>query len=363
MIDIRLFSRWFISRIRSKTLSQEVLQLKLVNLGNYLKRINYLGYDGKIGNPVKEISTVYSSSLMGWYYLYLLTSNQSFLDNSHFCLERILNSQTKNGCWLFPYAFRKNPPDHPYACENFMTLRSLFFAYDNFDQSPNVKNAIERSIEFLRNQIGYKGGIFWYSRTDKIEVPNISSMAANAFSRASRIFHDSELLKQSREFADYCVKEQSGDGAYPYFANDRMIYIPYHALEMWELVEANEILNDKKIYASIERAKLFLIRYLSRFKYLSAIPSNSIRRKIIFKTPIWSAKAFLYTGEFDRALEHFYRGLMMFEDPAGDHYFYYLNDIGPRKISCKFPLFTSQFIRYNAFALEIGSSILKEWSN
>ncbi len=353
------FVRWYVARLASaKKLSWEYITERVLALSDWLRQRDYIGYDVRVGNPPRTMSTVLGSCLMGWINLYRLSSEDRYLREGEQCLERILAMQRPEGSWLFPYRFRSNPADFPYACENFMTLRALFHYMDHIGTDERVVRSVRLALDFLVDSIGYEGGVFWYSSADKIRVPNISSMASNAFARATLLFDEDRYLKQARVFAEYCVESQGSNGAYPYYVDDPMVYIPYHALETWELQEANEVIHSDEILASTSRARDYLDSYLRLHGYASYNTDIGRRQRQLFKTPLWIAKAFLAKEDYVRALEHFARALTIFRVPGKAYYFYILYRICLAGLIVECPILPSAFIRYNASCFEIGSSLI-----
>jgi|GEM_PF-3204959 hypothetical protein len=336
---------------------------RIIQIGEKLHNKDYLGYDVSINNPIAEISTVLSLSLVGWLNLYKLTNNEEYLENANYCIIKLLKSQNKNGSWLFPYFFRKNPANYSYACENFMTIRPLFFALEfPINHRDLVIESIRKNIDFLLKDIGYKKGIFWYSANDKIEVPNISSMAANVFSKASVLFDQKEYFYLAIDFAEYCIDQQLENGGYSYFSNDKMVYIPYHALEIWELFEANNILNKIEIEKSINFAINYLSQYFLNHGYQSRYPHKKISQSILFKTYIWAAKAFILTNHFEIGFDNFFNGLRKFSLP-GDNFFYLIREFDLKLFTISIPFFKTQYIRYHASLFETGTFLLLKWKD
>jgi len=60
--------RWYKTQLLIEYIrpSLEDIRDLTLNLGNWLKDQRYMGKDVKITNPSKEMSTVYSFSLIGW---------------------------------------------------------------------------------------------------------------------------------------------------------------------------------------------------------------------------------------------------------------------------------------------------------
>ena len=334
----------------------------ILSIGHNLKQKKYIGFDVKVGNPDRLLSTVLSLSLVGWLNLFNIDKTEKYLQNANECIELLLEHQLDDGSWLFPYAFRNNPPHFPYSCENFMTVRPLMFALDfPINHKAEALVAIEKNLRFLEDDIGYHNGIFWYSSADHIEVPNISAMATNIFAQASLIFNDQDYLNMSKNFAEYCIKNQTNDGAYPYFSNQNMVYIPYHALEIWELNEANELLNLVDLEASIKKAISYLHNYLDNNGFRSRIPGRWIKHAILLKTYIWSAKASLLAGDFDKGLVYYTKGLQKFLSPE-NKYFYLIQEYDFQFFSVQIPKINTQFIRYLASLFEIGTLVLRKWN-
>jgi tetratricopeptide (TPR) repeat protein len=240
-----------------------------------------------------------------------------------------------------------------------MTVRSLFYYLEHVGHNERVIEAIDKNLHFLKTSIGYKDGVFWYSAADKIKVPNISSMAANAFARASRVLGNTEYLQLAKEFFNYCVDQQHPDGGYSYFEGEEMVYMPYHALEIWELQEANELLYNDRAEDSLKKATEYLTNFFATHGY----DSTNIKKKgqlpiILFKTPLWGAKAFVSRGNYSQALKHYKSALRFFSIPRQPYYFYLLKEMKIWKKTHQNPVWESQFIRYNASCFEIGSRIL-----
>jgi len=350
---------WYKEHIKKKEYPIEDIVLKL---GEKLKENNYEGIDVNKNYSKRNLSTVYAFCSNGWINLYKISNKKTYLAEAENCVQKILEMQTDEGVWLFPYAFRKNPPNFVYACENFMTLNALLKYYIEVEESLQIKNSIFKALKAITNKVGYtKEGCFFYSPTDKIKVPNISSMAASIFSRAGFLFKKKEFIKKAILFSNYCIKNQNADGGYRYFEENEMVYLPYHALEIWELIDANHILKSQELEQSIERALNYLKKYLSAYGYISK--SNELRRrisKILFKTPLWSAKAFLKYNDIHKCNKHFKAAVTLFKIPKSFQFFYYLNEI---KFNGKpifyFPDFDSIFLRYNASCFDIGSEIFR----
>lgn len=339
-------------------LSEDEIKDIIIILGNWLKDQKYLGIDVTITNPPKEMSTVYSFSLIGWINLYKLYGTKSFLDEAKYCLNRILTEQRPNGEWLFPYKFRRNPAYFPYACENFMTIKSLFTYLNEINQRNDITNSIKKNLDFLINYIGHDEGVFWYSPTDKIKVLNISSMAANIFTKAYVLFNDVNYLKKANIFANYCIANQTIDGAFPYFEGISLVYIPYHALEIWELKEANTILNNKKIETSLEKGIKYLTNYFNEHSY-SSYNQHRKYNTIMFKTPLWYAKAYLTMNDYSSALKHFTNAIYLFQVPKKPYFFNYIKYLLLKEnITPSYLILSSIFMRYNASCFKIGSQLL-----
>jgi len=336
----------------------EDIMLITLNLGNWLKKNKYLGKDVKINNPIKEMSTVYSFSLIGWINLYNLYKKKSYLDEAKYCLKKILKEQKSNGEWLFPYALRNNPEYYPYACENFMTLKSLFMYWNSIEKRKDIRRSIRKNLNFLLNYIGNDEGVFWYSPKDKIKVPNISSMASNIFAKAYILFNDVNYLKLADKFIKYCITNQATNGAFHYFEGESLVYIPYHALEIWELKEANTILNSKAIESSLRKAIKYLTEYFKEYSY----SSNNLDKKfitVIFKTPLWATEAYLAMDDYFSALKHFKKAVCLFQVPGKPYFFNYIMGLLLKNTFIPiWPKLRSVFMRYNASCFEIGSKLL-----
>lgn len=359
MTSVMNLIKWYRARLSGgQRLSLRGIRARVINLGNWLKERNYIGFDVRADAPPREISTVYGFGLNGWINLYRLSGQEAFLREAEACLERLLATQTLEGVWLFPYPFRNNSANFPYACENFMTLRALFYYWEHVERSPRVVQSIQVCMDFLIESIGYEGGIFWYSSADRIKVPNISSMAANAFARAYLVLGDGRYIKQAKIFADYCVDKQSSDGAYPYFEGKDMVYVPYHALETWELQEANDVIKSDRIEKSTNQAMIYLTDCFRTRGYTSYSTGRSIRHTYLFKTPLWGAKAYLSKRDLTSASKHLGRALSIFQSPGRACYFYILRRIGVTGLALEYPVLCSTFIRYNASCFEIGTSLL-----
>lgn len=337
-----------LERIRAGTLA----------LGDWLKGQNYVGVDVAVGNPPKQLSTVLGFSLTGWVNLHTASGEPQFLREAEQCLERLLAMQTPEGAWLFPYRFRNNRPDFPYACESFMTLRALLHYCEHVEPDQQVARSIQRGIHFLVENIGCEAGIFWYSAADRITVPNVSSLAANVFARASRVLNNHRYLEQAKVLADYCIDQQTEEGAYPYFGGGDMVYVPYHALEIWELQEANEVIHSEKITDSTNRGVDYLTNYFRTRGYLSRSTEQGFRHTYLFKTPLWGARAYLVKKDPANSLKHFAHAVSLFQFPRKPCYFYLLHRTRLSGFSIDFPILRSTFIRYNASCFEVGSRLL-----
>lgn len=346
---------------------QELLELKtkILSLGSWLENKHYKGIDVSIKNPPKEISSTIAFSCIGWINFYLKYGEKDYLIKAENCLLKLLRMKSDEDLWLFPYKFRDNPPNFPYSCENFMTLNALFYYMDKIRKREDIVENIERTLNSMLNRIEYtQNGCFYYSPRDKIKVPNISSMAANIFAKAYLIYNDNSYLEKAHLFANYCIKNQRDDGGYNYFSNQKMVYIPYHALEIWELLEANRIIKSSELKKSINKAIDFIREYYNKNHYFSCdTHSRSVIKKftILFKTPLWMAKAFLMAGDYHFALKHYKKSIKLFRVSNNSPYYFYLLKIfklGPFKFSR--PQISSIFIRYNASCFEIGSRFLIE---
>jgi len=360
MSPVRDLVAWYKRRSsRGVGLDLAAIRARVLALGAWLKEQDYIGSDVKVGYLPKEISTVLGFALMGWVNLYQSLNESEYLDNAEACLLRLLSTQTAEGAWLFPYPFRQNPSDFPYACENLMTARALLHYCERIRPEDRVLGSIRRVLEFLCEGIGYEGGVFWYSSRDRIKVPNVSSMAANVFARAHRLLGVERYLQLSRQFADYCLDKQNTEGAYPYFADQEMVYIPYHALELWEMHEANEVFGDPRIDDSTDRALTYLSLYLERRGYRSTNLDGGRHYVYLFKTPLWGARAYMSKGQLASALKHLGQAMAIFQHPGQPFHFYMLRKADLLGCSITYPILGSPFIRYNASCFEIGSRLLQ----
>lgn len=350
---------WYGRRVSPRPqLTQERLLSLVRDVGSWLAGKDYVGSDVKAEYPAAELSTALGFAMVGWIELFALLKEPRLVEHAEECLERLLESQTGEGAWPFPYPFGENPAGLVYACETFMTLRSLLHYVEFVEEDERVVESIRRGLDHLVAHVGYEGGVFWYSAADRIVVPNISSMAANVFARAHRLLGREELLEKAQEFAAFCVQQQRQDGAYPYFGLGTKVYIPYHALEIWELQETNEVLADEELRSSVRGAIEYLTRYLRDRGYRSTDIDDRWRTVLLFKTPLWAAKAYLATGDMERAIHHLARSLQLFQIPGEPQCFYMLQRIGSRRIGLERPMMSTTFMRYNASLFEIGSKIL-----
>lgn len=354
-MNISKLLKWY--SFSKRELSIDNIKDEILNLGKWIRNRRYIGVDLDISNAPKEISTVYGFSLVGWINLYNLFKSRKYLKEADYCLEKILSMQTTEGGWLFPYRFRNNPPNFPYACENFMTIESLFQYYKHVKQKKSILKSIEKAILFLVEHIGYEEGIFWYSSTDKINVPNISSMAANVFAKAYLMLNDTSYLEKAKTFANYCIINQTKEGAFPYFEGEDLVYIPYHALETWELKEANEVLKNKKIEKSVRSAMGYLTKHFKNSHY-SSFNIHKNLSSILFKTPLWGAKTYLMYGDYEKAFSHFKNSLLLFRVPNKPYYLYFIRKLTIAQFNLYYPIINSVFMRYNASCFEVGSSLL-----
>ncbi len=351
---------WFNRQSQIYTRNYEDLFRKILDIGYSLTQKKYIGYDVNVRYPAKLISTVLSLSLVGWLNLFSIEKNEEYLQYANNCIDQLLTHQLDDGSWLFPYAFRNNPPEFPYSCENFMTVRPLIYALDfPINNRNKVRAAVRKNLSFLIENIGYQDGLFWYSKSDHIEVPNISSMASNTFAHASALFRDKGYLDLAYSFAKYCIKNQADDGSYPYFANQSMVYIPYHALEIWELIEANEFLKLNEVESSVENAISFLHNFIEKHGFYSKFPKKGFRHSILLKTYIWSAKASLIYGDIERGTKYYLKGLNKFLLPEND-VFYQIKEYDLVLFSFQIPKHKTKFIRYLASLFEIGTILIRK---
>jgi hypothetical protein len=351
----RFWLRWWAQQ--AKPIDAVALRGQLLALGEWLHDSDYVGHDVRPTYLPAAISTVPALAMLGWINLQRLTGEARYEARARACWQRLLDTQTDDGVWPFPYAFRRNPPGHVYACETLMTLRALLDYHKRLSADAETLVRVRAGVEYLLREVGHEGGVFWYSATDHIRVPNISSMAANVLARAGRLLGRDQWLALASELAGYCVAQQRADGAYPYEEGAPRVYIPYHALETWELTEANALLGDPLLAASTERALVYLGVAL-RAGYRSYDDDHDGRRQFLFKTPIWSAKAFLTMGELATARGHLLRAMRRHRAPGAPYYLYLLNRrrLGPLTIT--YPSLRSDYMRYNASCFEIGTRLL-----
>ncbi len=190
------------------------LKKEVLLLGNYLENQNYYGIDVDIRNKPEKLSTTLGFSCMGWINLYKSSEKIEYLDKADRCLAEIIKTIDSNkNLWLFPFKFRNNPKNFPYSCENFMTLEAIFYYLENIEKKEELLVLIKKILKTMIREIGFsEEGCFWYSSRDKIEVPNISSMAANVFAKAYSVFNEKEYLQKANLFANYCINNQRKDG-------------------------------------------------------------------------------------------------------------------------------------------------------
>lgn len=353
---IELVARWNVNRLRTHRRDAVQLLPIALNVGEWLRSNEYIGMDVRVGSPPAEFSTTLASSIGGWLNLSRYTGDPGYHAEAESCLERLTSTQTAEGGWAFPLPFRSNLAGISYSCETFMTLEPLLYHYGMLN-SRVVSACVEKGLDFLLGKVGHVNGAFWYSEADRIRIPNVSAMAANVLARASAFLDRPELLDVARASVDFCLSEQTSKGAFPYEAGQNRVYVPYHALEIWELARANEILNDARIDCSIERATEYLRGLFSK-GYDSFSSGISRRRNCLLKTPLWGARAFLYTGNRDEALCHFSSAIRTFQIPQSGAYFYSLLTFGDGVFRLRWPRFAAVFIRYNASLFEIATELL-----
>jgi len=351
--------QWHLSQLqpRSSFADDELLQI-LLDLGEWLHQRDYRGPELASSAPHHQLSTSLAFSLAGWLNLHRLLGESRYLERAGYCLTRILEAQTSAGTWLFPYPFRNNPADFPYSCENLMTLRALLSYATTVGETQEIAISIRAGLDFMEQEIGFEHGIVWYSSADHIIVPNVSSLAANVYARAARLFSEGPLLDRAREFAGSCVDAQAGSGAHPYFGGEEMVYMPYHALETWELIEANEILADPRIIQSTDRAIAYSSDFLSHYGYASTNRNPSASSMRLFKTPVWVARSYALHGNRDLAQAHLSNAWRQYNRPGREMAFYTIRQLalGPLKLSL--PDFAAVFTRYNASFFEVGTNLL-----
>jgi len=360
MINAKKLFLWYKNKGTEK--KEHDIEQIILELGKELKNSNYEGIDVNKSYPRTVLSTGYGFCCNGWINLYKIYGRKKYLNEAEKCIERILDMQTEEGLWLFPYPFEGKSPDIAYACENFMTLDSLLKFYVEIEELSLIKNSVFKAIEAMIKKMGYtKHGCFFYSPGDKIRVPNISSMAASIFSKVGQLFQKKEYIEKAVLFSSYCTKNQNLDGGFRYFEENKMVYIPYHALELWELTETNLILKNRELDQSIQRALNYLKSYLLSFNYMSKTDEIKMRiLPLLFKTPLWSAKAFLRSNDMYECNTHFTSAITLFKIPHSSEFFYYLYGVRiNNKLLFYLPDFDSIFLRYNASCFEIGSEILR----
>lgn len=346
------YLRWRSSQSKQADAAYKPMSQRAFRLGEWLDQHHYCGIDVAAHYPASRISTVSAFAMVGWLNLADLTKNEVYRRKAEACLELVLEDQTAQGCWLFPYPFRKNAKDYPYSCENFMTLECLIQYANRTGQKDRASASVQKAIGYLLDYVGHDRGAFYYSAADKIRVPNISSMAARVFAESAALLQQPDHLELARTFARYCIGQQEDDGGYPYYEGQLEVCVPYHALETWELWEANKRLNDPAVAESVARAVQFLRRTLAQQGYATFAPSRG--RSQVFKTAIWSAKAFLTTGFLEEAGRHLAYGLTRHSIPETGGYFYLLRSF----FGMPMPIFSTPFIRYNASAFEICTTWL-----
>lgn len=353
---------WYRARRHERKDEAAGIEEKVLQLGEWLKGRDYKGADVDVWNPWTRLSTTYGFSLIGWLNLYGRYANERYLAEAEHCLDRLLSLQGADGSWLFPYAFGGNPSNFPYACENFMTLRALFRYCEEIGPERAVAQRINKALKFMTENIGYDDGIFWYSPSHRYieEIPNISSMAASTFAKAYLMLNDSKFLKRAQEFATYCVSKQTEEGAFVYLAGEDTVYVPYHALEVSELKEANEILERKNIAKAIAAGVAYLGRHFQQYHYSSHNTDRGIS-VVLFKTPLWMARAYLVCESLQTAVRHYKNAIDLFAIPDEPHYFSMVLQVRLGGRGFYYPALRSSFMRYNASCFEIGSELLRKY--
>lgn len=347
--------RWYSAQFGYFETKYDNFILKTIKLGEWLRKCNYIGIDVSNKNPPRLISTVPAFAMLGWLNLADFCNNELFLGFAKNCLDILLHEQIEEGCWLFPYKFRNNPEGFAYSCENFMTIECMMEYWRRMDKPEYIRQSVAKALKYLLERIGHRDGTFWYSSADKIYVPNISSMAARVFAEASKIYENPVYFELAKIFVGYCISQQTCNGAYPYFQDKPMVYIPYHALEIWELYEANKVLQDQLVDKSLRQAIDYLRLFIERNGYVSHDPLSS--KAQLMKTPVWVAKSFLVNGFIKEAKKHLFHGLRLFEVPGRTaHYFYRLENF----MGLMLPSLDTCFIRYNSSAFEISTFLLRQ---
>lgn len=318
------------------------------NVSEYLVAHDYTGPEISPAHAPERLSTTLAAALSGW--LALAEVEPGALAEATRCIDAIVRQQSSSGAWLFPYPFRDNGPQHPYACEMLMTLSGLLDAAETNAGGQAVQSSLQRGIRFLLEEIGWsEDGALWYSATDHIGVPNIASMAASVFARGARVLHEPSLQADALRAFDYCVRTQAADGAYPYFAGEPLVYVPYHALQLWHMCLASRSLGGE-VHSSIRDGMRWLDRFLRQCGYC---PTNEKASPWIAKTPLWIAMANLQYGRREVALRHYLAARHLFWDQRRDVFFYTL-DVQPRvrrRLDTVYP-------RYVASSFEIGAALL-----
>jgi len=334
------------------------LRFEVRQIGMDLRDNDYKGKDVSLAAPTELIDTVLAACMEGWAHMAATTSDEVFRREEQACLRLLLSRQGEDGVWRFPYAFRDNPSGEAYACENLMIVRALLKYVDRHGGSPEVESAVDKALRFVFERIGIEGGHVQYSPHDRVSVPNVTSMAANCCALAGRLLCQAERRRLASDLAEACISEQTDDGAYPYYARGDFVYVPYHALEMAELAEANRELGQKGLDESLVRAAEFLDQHLAMNGYVSHSPARRLDT-LEFKTPIWSSRAYHALGNHRAAVEHLRKGLDMFRSPRGG-YFYFVFALRTAGRCLRYPVIESEFIRYVASAFEIAGSVLRE---
>ncbi len=331
-----------------EALGAGALHRTVEDVSTYLAAHDYSGPEISPKHEPKKLSTTLSASLSGW--LALAGTQPQAAAEAERCIDAIVRDQADSGAWLFPYPFRQNGPQHPYACEMLMTLGGLLDAAERNVGGQAVRDSIRRGITFLLQEIGWsEEGAFWYSATDHIFVPNIASMAASVFARCARVLDEPTLRTEALRAFDYCVKTQAADGSYPYFTGEPLVYVPYHALQLWHMCIASRSLGGE-FHSSIHDGMRWLDRFLKQYGYC---PTNEKPSPWVAKTPLWTAMACLQYGRRRAALRHYLAARRLFWDDERRVFFYAL-DVEP-KIRRRTD---TVYLRYAASGFEIGAALL-----
>jgi len=194
-------------------------------------------------------------------------------------LEVLRTDGYSGACWGYDFdweaRYGRLPAGTPTVVATGLVTNALFVAYRllGLDRAFALcESAVKFVLQDLPRTPGEDGTFCWgYFPTDDQRVINATLKGARLCAQVHSVTHDEATLEAARNTVMYAVRQQRGDGSWPYAVGDRRAWVDnFHTAYVLDALDTyGRLTGDERVGAAVEKGWAF---YRSSFFHEDRIP-------------------------------------------------------------------------------------------